>query len=107
MHDDIHYVGFDNKSAARRMAEFVLSKGHRHIAMISGITHYNDRAADRVAGVREAFAAAGLDVEELEIVEAAYSLEAGGEALSRIAGQGNLHQQRSFAETMFWQLAQS
>ncbi|MEM7462336.1 MAG: LacI family DNA-binding transcriptional regulator [Pseudomonadota bacterium] len=81
---DTHYVGFDNKSAARRMAEFVLSKGHRNIAMISGITHYNDRAADRVAGVCEALAAAGLDIEEPEIIEAAYSLEAGGEALSRL-----------------------
>ena len=83
-HDNASYVGFDNKSAARQLTELVLANGHRDIAMIAGITHFNDRAADRVAGVCEALAAAGLDAESTAIVEAPYSLEAGGDAFCRL-----------------------
>ena len=78
------YVGFDNRSAARLMAERVLACGHRNIAMIAGITQFNDRAADRVAGVRDALAAAGLDADGMAIVEAPYSLDGGADALSRL-----------------------
>jgi LacI family transcriptional regulator len=82
--DNASYVGFDNKNAARRLTELVLTRGHREIAMIAGITHFNDRAADRVSGVCEALAAAGLDAENMAIVEASYSLEAGGNAFCQL-----------------------
>ena len=55
-------VGFDNRAAARAMAQKVLDLGHRRIAMIAGVTHGNDRAAARVDGVRDALAARGLRI---------------------------------------------
>lgn len=53
-------IGFDNAAAARRIVDHLLELGHRRIAMVAGPTAGNDRAAARVAGVREALAAAGL-----------------------------------------------
>jgi len=77
-------VGFDNRAAAREIAGRVLALGHRRIAMISGITAWNDRAADRVLGVQEALSAAGLALEAPRLVEAEYTLEAGREAAERL-----------------------
>jgi LacI family transcriptional regulator len=74
-------VGFDNRAAARSMAERVLAVGHRRIAMIAGLTRWNDRAAERVAGVRAALAAAGIAA---PVVEAAYTLDAGAAAFDAL-----------------------
>ena len=73
-------VGFDNRSAAREIAELVLAYGHRDIAMVAGITAWNDRAAGRVAGVRDALTAAGLTLDDRNLVEADYTFEAGAAA---------------------------
>lgn len=73
-------VGFDNRDAARQMAERVLAHGHRRIAMIAGVTAWNDRAALRVAGVRDALAAAGLTLAPPLLVEATYEPDAAGDA---------------------------
>ncbi len=77
-------VGFDNRAAARTMTEEVLAWGHRRVAMIAGVTEWNDRASERVAGVRSA-CRSGDALEPLHIVEAAYSLDAGAEAVKRLA----------------------
>ena len=77
-------VGFDNRLAARAMAERVLECGHRHVAMIAGVTHGNDRAAARVEGVREALATQALALDATNLIEAAYTLQAGSEAATRL-----------------------
>lgn len=79
-----NYVGFDNRAAARAMTERVLRGGHRDIAMIAGVTSHNDRAADRVAGVREALTDAGLDDGRLPIIEVPYSLADGGDSFAAL-----------------------
>jgi LacI family transcriptional regulator len=79
-------VGFDNHVAARALAERVVALGHRDIAMISGVTDWNDRASARVAGVREALQTAGIALCPDRLIEAEYSLlggEAAFEALMR------------------------
>ena len=73
---DTPYVGFDNEAAARAMAELVMDKGHRRIAMIAGVTRDNDRAIARVAGVRAALEAHGIGLAPPFLVEAPYELEA-------------------------------
>jgi LacI family transcriptional regulator len=78
-------VGFDNRAAARAMAERVLRLGHRRVAMIAGRTRWNDRAAERLQGARDALAAAGLT---LHAVEAAYTLEAGASACNGFFADG-------------------
>lgn len=70
-------VGFDNRAAAAAMAERALILGHRRIAMLGGLTRWNDRATARIEGVRQAVAAAGGAV---AVAEAEYTLEAATEA---------------------------
>ncbi len=77
-------VGFDNRAAMRALAEAVLAEGHRRIAMISGLTTGNDRASERLAGLREALAAAGLTRAGLPLEEVPYGIETGGAAFARL-----------------------
>jgi LacI family transcriptional regulator len=78
------FVGFDNREAARAMARSVIQRGHRRIAMIAGITAYNDRASDRVDGVRAALDEAGLSGSNMPIVEVPYSLGDGRRACATL-----------------------
>jgi LacI family transcriptional regulator len=78
------FVGFDNHTAARTMASTVIDRGHQRIAMIAGITDSNDRASDRVDGVRAALDEAGLSGRDLTVVEAVYSLGDGRRACARL-----------------------
>ena len=90
-HDSDHtYVGFDNRAAAGAMLQRVLSYGHRAIGMIAGLTTDNDRARDRLSGVRDVINRHSHEDVSLTVVEAAYSYEEGGKAaellLSHSAG---------------------
>jgi LacI family transcriptional regulator len=78
-------VGFDNRAAARSMAEHVLAFGHRRIGMIAGITGWNDRASERVGGVRDALEARGVPLGPSNLIESPYSFAAGAEATRRLA----------------------
>jgi len=75
-------VGFDNGKAMAALTRAVLARGHRRLAVISAQTEGNDRASERVAGVRLAMREAGLDAAALPLVETVYSIDAGGAALS-------------------------
>lgn len=74
-------VGFDNRIAATRVANYLVDIGHREIAMISGVTAGNDRARERLAGVREALAARGIEFLPQRVIEAPYTLAAGRAAM--------------------------
>lgn len=76
------YVGFDNFNAAKQLADYVLQFGHRNVAMIAGITAGNDRAADRLNGVKHSLNSAGLD--DLKVVESAYTLADAEQAFSEL-----------------------
>lgn len=77
-------VGFDNRGAARAMAERVLAAGHRRIAMIAGRTEGNDRASARVEGVRDALMAEGLTLGPGNLVETGYTVEASADAAAAL-----------------------
>lgn len=81
---DFPSVGFDNRSAMRKMVEEVLRQGHRRIAMISAYTAQNDRARARVAGARDALSAAGLNGDALPMIETVYSIAAGSQAFDTL-----------------------
>src|SRR5262245_49219994 len=68
-------VGFDNRAAAIRLTRYLLELGHREFAMISGITEGNERAGERLEGVREALAAAGISLRPDRVVEKPYTLQ--------------------------------
>jgi LacI family transcriptional regulator len=77
-------VGFDNVAAMGELAQLVLDKGHRRIGMISAHVAGNDRARDRVTGLRRAMAGAGLPDSALTVVETEYGIDTGGAALREI-----------------------
>jgi LacI family transcriptional regulator len=80
-------VGFRNREAVARAVQYLLDLGHRRIGMLAGITAHNDRAADRVAGVREALDAAGLKLPAALLREAPYNLGAAREAARRLLAE--------------------
>ncbi len=79
-----HCVGFANREASARCARHLLDLGHRHFAVLSGSTHHNDRARDRVAGVRDALASRGIELASDHIVETPFSLSGGREGLRKL-----------------------
>jgi len=75
-------VGFDNHAAAQRITEHLLDLGHRRFAMVSGITAQNERAQERLAGVRAALAVRGLELQR--VVEKPYTHTGGREGLRAV-----------------------
>ena len=72
-------VGFDNAHAIGLAVQYLLDLGHRRVAMLAGIVRDNDRAAARVAGVRQALEKAGLELPGGRLVERKYELAAARE----------------------------
>ncbi|WP_305986021.1 LacI family DNA-binding transcriptional regulator [Roseibium sp. MMSF_3544] len=77
-------VGFNNRKAMKLLADLVLEKGHTSIGCISAETAPNDRARDRVHGIRDAMQAAGLDPAALMVEETQYSIENGDIAFRKL-----------------------
>jgi len=73
-------IGFDNRAAMRQFAQKVLAMGHDRIAMISSMSDQNDRARMRIAGVRDAMLAQGLDPAALALIEVPYTFDDGASA---------------------------
>jgi LacI family transcriptional regulator len=74
-------VGFNNREVGSRVAQYLYNLGHREFAMISGFTAHNDRARDRIIGVRETLLARGIALPPRRIVETSFSVQSGREAL--------------------------
>lgn len=79
-----HCIGFSNRLASIRITQHLLELGHREFAMVSGYTAHNDRARERVAGVREALAAHGIELPEHRYAETAFSVSHGRAALAEL-----------------------
>ena len=77
-------VGFNNREAAARVAQYLYELGHREFAVISGLTAHNDRARDRITGVREALAARSIELAPGRVIEKPFSMESGRQALRAV-----------------------
>jgi LacI family transcriptional regulator len=77
-------VGFRNREAIAKAVRYLIDLGHRHIAMLSGIAAHNDRAAERIEGVRQCLAEAGLKLAPGALVEAPYELQSAREGTRRL-----------------------
>ena len=78
------YAGFDNAQAAYNMTMKVLEHGHRRIAIVAGHVKDNDRARNRVNGIKRAVRDFGRRSRILEIIETGYFLERGGDAFEQL-----------------------
>jgi len=83
-------IGFDNARAGYLAAEHLLRLGHRRFGMVSGFTQANDRARLRIKGVREALAAAGLDLPNSRVSEQPFTLAGGRAGLAQLLGLADL-----------------
>lgn len=77
-------IGFDNAAAMARLARAVLDEGHRRIGVISADTVGNDRARDRLAGIRRMLAAAGAPLAPEMCIETIYGVAEGGVAFDAL-----------------------
>jgi len=77
-------IGFDNLRSMQELADVVLAKGHRDLAIISCIMKGNDRATERVEGIRRALNEVGIDPESAPVIEAKYTLEGGSTAMKSL-----------------------
>jgi LacI family transcriptional regulator len=77
-------VGFDNRHAMAQLAGEVIARGHRRIAVISALVQGNDRAADRVRGVRDALRACGLPDGDLTVIETPYGIDTAATAMTTL-----------------------
>lgn len=84
---DISCVGFDNIEASRLLARRAIELGHRNFGYISAFTANNDRARDRVTGVRRALEECGIEPVSMPIIETKYSFKCGREAFRSIMQQ--------------------
>lgn len=74
-------IGFDNRRAMALLTEAVLAQGHRRIGVITAVIKGNDRAADRLQGIKDTLQARGLDPETLAVIETPYGVENGEVAM--------------------------
>jgi LacI family transcriptional regulator len=77
-------VGFDNARAIGLAVRYLLDLGHRRVAMLAGVARHNDRAAARIAGVRQALKQAGLKLPPQHLVERAYGLAEARDGLRQL-----------------------
>lgn len=77
-------IGFDNRAAMLPLARRVFDMGHRNIAVISGIVQGNDRAAERLEGIRVALRERGMDPAQTPVIETPYEIENGANAFERL-----------------------
>jgi LacI family transcriptional regulator len=68
----------------QRLANHVIELGHHKIAVISGVTNGNDRAMQRLEGIRDALREHGLDAEDLKIIETPYDVQNGEDAFDEL-----------------------
>lgn len=77
-------VGFDNRASMRLLADRVIEMGHRKIAVISGIIDGNDRAAGRLAGIKDSWQAHGFQLDDLPVIQTPYEIENGAAAFAEL-----------------------
>lgn len=81
-------VGFDNRAAMSALTREVLDHGHRDIGFISFYVQDNDRARERLIGLKETLQDAGLPTNALRVIETSYGVESGGAAFEQMMCSG-------------------
>ncbi|MEP5762371.1 MAG: LacI family DNA-binding transcriptional regulator [Litoreibacter sp.] len=77
-------VGFNNRKAMMSLVDEIFRLGHQKIAVISGLTEDNDRARQRLEGIKDALIAAGRDPDALHVVQTSYEIESGASAFEEV-----------------------
>jgi LacI family transcriptional regulator len=82
-------VSIDDRAATLEMTRYLLNLGHRRIGFVTG-TSDQSASAERLAGYREALAAAGIPADDVLVAEGAFTYASGlaaGERLLHLANR--------------------
>ncbi len=82
-------VGADNFQAGQLIARHVVDKGHRDIALVFPPVTDNDRASDRLSGVKQVLSDAGITVKDTWRIEAPYSVTEAKSAVMKLLTSGD------------------
>lgn len=77
-------IGFDNRASMYELCGQIFDMGHRQFGVISGTVEGNDRASNRLKGITERLNIAGINLENVPIVETPYGIQNGADALEKI-----------------------
>jgi LacI family transcriptional regulator len=81
-------VGFDNREIGRTIANYLLDLGHTVFGVIAQRSPESDRAAGRLAGIREALAARGLAPPRQQLIQRSHKIIDGQIALRMLMTDG-------------------
>lgn len=84
---DVDCIDVDNIAGAKMATEYLISKGHRSIAMMN-VDEDKDYASDRLDGYRLALLEHGLPCEETSVVYAPNDVDGGAQAARRLLAFG-------------------
>ena len=73
-------VGIPHRAASARVTQHLLDLGHREFAVVAGVTAHNDRVRERLAGVRDALTARGIELRVDRVIDAEFSVAQGRRA---------------------------
>ncbi len=82
-------VGFDNFEASHALTTKAINLGHKNFAIISAYTASNDRADNRVKGIKAALEDYGIETQNLPLIECEYSIQNGAESFRTHIEQDN------------------
>ena len=77
-------IGFDNHQAMEKAVGYLYDLGHRRFAMIAGISTWNDRASERIAGTLAALKKRRLKPVADGVLARPYGIPDGREAIRRL-----------------------
>ncbi|OPH59969.1 LacI family transcriptional regulator [Paenibacillus ferrarius] len=83
----IPYVKVDDHQAAYHATDYLIQKGHREIAMISGSTKDRIAGLPRLEGYRQALADNGIEYIESRVANGDFNLEGGTEAMKKLLAE--------------------
>ncbi|MEC0227579.1 LacI family DNA-binding transcriptional regulator [Paenibacillus alba] len=83
----IPYVKVDDHQAAYHATDYLIQKGHREIAMISGSPKDRIAGLPRLDGYRQALADNGIEYIESQVANGDFNLEGGTEAMKKLLAE--------------------
>jgi LacI family transcriptional regulator len=84
-------IGFDNYAAAARITQHLLDLGHRNFGMVAHDGRDNDRIQQRIEGVRDTLARAGIAIRPQHLVQVdSRHIASGREGMRQILADGEL-----------------
>lgn len=82
-------IGFDNQQAARRLTDYLIDLGHERFGVISAELQDNDRAKNRLLGVRDSLSRNSIELADDCLVECHYNLSDGRHAMRHLLDQSH------------------